>query len=125
MFGTKNLRQTVGPKIQPAQPKQTSHLSQYASYFDSNPHNKLFTIGFWIKVLSPQSTTQTIVGTGRADRDTGILLQVAEYASKIKAWIVTTRNNRLLTCDVGDTLTSWTHIALVASKQGEASSLWW
>ena len=68
---------------------------------------------FWIKVLTAQPTTQTIYGSGRRDDNTGTLFRLSNYASVIYMESVTSGMYLTSQYFVGETLMSWTHIALV------------
>ena len=80
---------------------------------NSNPNTGKSTWTFWLKVISGPTTPQTIVGTGRKLDNTGILLRISDHGRRILAECIISNTYVTLQYDVGETLLSWTHIAMV------------
>ena len=78
----------------------------------SNPGSDKFSISLWLRVSSPQSTTQTVFQTGSTSWDTGVLLQVTDSAKTISVRLITGIKHLYSQHNVHDTLSTWTHIAM-------------
>ena len=96
------------------------HSRIFFLYILSNPGSGKFSISLWIRVVAPQSTTQTVFGTG-SSWNTGVLLRVNQMATHIFARAIASNmalhSGRI---NVYDTLKSWSHI-VVAVDWGSMS----
>ena len=69
-----------------------------------------------MKIVSAPTTPHTILGTGRKNDNTGIFLQVSNYGRTLVAECIDYSSYVSFQYDVGETLFSWTHIAMVEDR---------
>ena len=81
--------------------------------FSSNPNGKEFTVSLWVKVVTPQSGSQILVGSGKKGDNTGLFIRVKTSATVIEIYRMTTTTYLTINKAIGDALRSWAHIAIV------------
>ena len=81
--------------------------------FSSNPNGKEFTVSLWVKVVTPQSGSQILVGSGKIGDNTGLFIRIKTSATVIEIKRMTTASYLTIDKVIGDALSSWTHIAIV------------
>ena len=69
-----------------------------------------------MKIVSAPTTPQTILGTGRRNYNTGIFLQVSNNDRTLVAESIDYSSYVSFQYDVGETLFSWTHVAMVEDR---------
>lgn len=91
--------------------------------FCSNPAEVKFSISLWLKVVSPHSGYQTVVGSGSPNSNTGFLVRVQNMGKTIIGYLITSGWYLNARCDTltTDTLKKWTHLALTNDVNGERS----
>ena len=91
------------------------HSSDFVQ-FHSNPNKGKSTVTFWMKIVSPPATPQTILGTGRKTDNTGIFLQISNYGRTLVAECIDYSSYVSFQYAIGETLFSWTHVAMVEDR---------
>ena len=87
----------------------------FLSFLSSNPNNAKLSISFWMRIISPYSGYQTILGTGTYSDSTGVLLRVFNHGNRLGTRsLVTTAQLRCSTPDLQGALKKWSHIVLIS-----------
>lgn len=106
----------------------SSNISKILSIVDqllsitSNPGGSEYSVSLWLRIVSLQSHTQTVFGCGRRGAYTGTLLRVSGGQNIYAKVIISSKVVATPSYNLGDTLKSWTHVAL-AAKIGDCKFL--